>query len=61
MGLPLAKKTLAEFLTWQEAQPERQEFFQGEILKVQIVDSILYPDVIGDFRQGRRRRRTDHH
>ncbi|HEY4083942.1 MAG TPA: Uma2 family endonuclease [Burkholderiaceae bacterium] len=31
MGLPLAKKTLAEFLTWEEAQSERHEFFRGEI------------------------------
>ncbi len=31
MGMPLAKKTLAEFLAWEEHQPERHEFFRGEI------------------------------
>ena len=30
MGVPLAKKTLAEFLAWEEHQPERHEFFRGE-------------------------------
>lgn len=31
MGLPLAKKTLAEFLAWEELQPDRHEFFRGEV------------------------------
>ncbi|HET7866483.1 MAG TPA: Uma2 family endonuclease [Burkholderiaceae bacterium] len=30
MGMPLAKKTMAEFLAWEEHQPERHEFFRGE-------------------------------
>jgi Uma2 family endonuclease len=30
MGLPLAKKTLAEFLAWEDQQPDRNEFFRGE-------------------------------
>jgi Uma2 family endonuclease len=30
MGLPLAKKTLAEFLAWEEIQPDRHEFYRGE-------------------------------
>lgn len=31
MGLPLSKMTLAEFLAWEEAQPERHEFYRGEV------------------------------
>jgi len=31
MGLPLHKLTLAEFLTWEESQTERHEFYRGEI------------------------------
>jgi Uma2 family endonuclease len=31
MGLPLAKMTLAEFLAWEELQPDRHEFYRGEI------------------------------
>ena len=31
MGLPLHKPTLAEFLEWENAQPERHEFYRGEI------------------------------
>lgn len=30
MGLPLARKTLAEFLAWEDEQPDRNEFFRGE-------------------------------
>ena len=30
MGMPLQKMTLAEFLVWEEAQPERHEFYRGE-------------------------------
>ncbi len=30
MGRPLSKMTLAEFLAWESAQPERHEFFRGE-------------------------------
>lgn len=30
MGMPLARKTLAEFLAWEEHQPGRHEFFRGE-------------------------------
>ena len=30
MGMPQAKSTLAEFLAWEEQQPERHEFFRGE-------------------------------
>ena len=31
MAAPLQKLTLADFLTWEEQQPERHEFFRGEI------------------------------
>jgi Uma2 family endonuclease len=31
MGLPLPRTTLAEYLAWEEAQPEKHEFFEGEI------------------------------
>ena len=31
MGLPLAKMTLAEFLVWEEQQPDRYEFHRGEV------------------------------
>ncbi|MES2887723.1 MAG: Uma2 family endonuclease [Pseudomonadota bacterium] len=31
MGMPLAKKTLAEFLAWEEHQADRHEFYRGEI------------------------------
>lgn len=31
MGLPLHKMTMAEFLAWEELQPERHEFYRGEI------------------------------
>jgi Uma2 family endonuclease len=31
MGLPLARMTLAEFLVWEERQPERHEFYRGEV------------------------------
>jgi Uma2 family endonuclease len=31
MGLPIRKMTLEEFLEWEEAQPERHEFWRGEI------------------------------
>lgn len=30
MALPAHKATLAEFLAWEEAQPERHEFYRGE-------------------------------
>ena len=30
MGLPLQKMTLAEFLAWEEQQPDRHEFYGGE-------------------------------
>lgn len=30
MGMPLQKMTLAEFLVWEELQPERHEFYRGE-------------------------------
>lgn len=30
MALPAHKRTLAEFLAWEEAQPERHEFYRGE-------------------------------
>lgn len=30
MGLPLQKKTLAQFLAWEEAQPDRHELYRGE-------------------------------
>ena len=82
MGMPLAKKTLSDFLLWEALQPDRHEFFRGEIfamvggsarhnrvvmnlgshiaqqlegtgcqaftesMKVQIVEGILYPDVV---------------
>jgi len=31
MGLPLAKMTLDEFLVWEEREPERNEFYRGEV------------------------------
>lgn len=31
MGMPLAKKSLAEFLAWEAHQPDRHEFFRGEV------------------------------
>jgi Uma2 family endonuclease len=31
VAVPLQKLTRAEFLVWEEAQPERHEFFRGEI------------------------------
>ena len=30
MGMPLQRMSLAEFLAWEEAQPERHEFFRGD-------------------------------
>ena len=30
MGLPIPKMTLAQFLAWEEVQPERHEFYRGE-------------------------------
>jgi Uma2 family endonuclease len=30
MGMPQQKTTLAEFLAWEENQPERHEFYRGE-------------------------------
>ncbi|GAA0750716.1 Uma2 family endonuclease [Ideonella azotifigens] len=30
MGMPLHKMTMAEFLAWEEEQPERHEFYRGE-------------------------------
>ena len=30
MGLPLATKTFAEFMAWEDQQPGRNEFFRGE-------------------------------
>ena len=30
MAVPLQKLTLADFLTWEEQQPQRHEFFRGE-------------------------------
>lgn len=30
MGLPLPKMSLAEFMTWESAQPDRHEFYRGE-------------------------------
>ncbi len=30
MGLPLQRMTVAEFLAWEERQPERHEFYAGE-------------------------------
>jgi Uma2 family endonuclease len=32
MGMPLHKMTLAEFLAWEDAQPDRHEFYRGETL-----------------------------
>ncbi len=35
MGVPVHKQTLAEYLTWEDEQPERHEFHNGEVcLKV---------------------------
>ncbi|MCW7540394.1 Uma2 family endonuclease [Aquabacterium sp. A7-Y] len=34
MGMPLARKTLAEFLACEEHQTERHEFFRGEIFAI---------------------------
>ncbi len=31
MGLPVAKLTLTEFIDWENAQPERNEFYRGEV------------------------------
>lgn len=31
MGLPLAKMTLAEYLAWEEYQPDRHEFYRGDV------------------------------
>ena len=31
MGMPQQKTTLAEFLAWEENQPDRHEFYRGEI------------------------------
>ena len=31
MGLPLQKPTLSSFLEWESAQPERHEFYRGDI------------------------------
>ena len=31
MSVPLQKPTLAEYLEWEERQPERHEFYRGEI------------------------------
>lgn len=31
MGVPIHKQTLAEYLTWEDGQPERHEFHNGEI------------------------------
>jgi Uma2 family endonuclease len=31
MGLPLVKMNLAEFLAWEEREPERNEFYRGEV------------------------------
>ena len=31
MGLPIAKWTLAEFIEWENAQPDRHEFYRGEV------------------------------
>jgi len=30
MAMPIAKQTLAEFLAWEERQPDRHEFYRGE-------------------------------
>jgi Uma2 family endonuclease len=31
MGMPLQQMTMAEFLAWEEQQPERHEFYRGEV------------------------------
>ena len=31
MGMPLQKMSMAEFLAWEEHQPERHEFYRGDI------------------------------
>lgn len=31
MGMPLQRMTMAEFLAWEAQQPERHEFYRGEI------------------------------
>lgn len=31
MGLPLSKMSLAEFLAWENLQPDRHEFYRGEV------------------------------
>jgi Uma2 family endonuclease len=31
MGLPIAKLTLTEFLAWEADQPDRHEFYRGEV------------------------------
>lgn len=31
MGLPLAQMTLAEFMAWEDHQPDRHEFYRGDI------------------------------
>jgi Uma2 family endonuclease len=31
MGMPLQKMSVAEYLAWEEHQPERHEFYQGEV------------------------------
>ena len=31
MGLPAKKLTITEFMAWEEAQPERHEFYRGEV------------------------------
>jgi Uma2 family endonuclease len=31
MGLPLQRLTLAEFLAWEKQQPDRHEFYDGEV------------------------------
>lgn len=31
MGMPVHKLTLDEFLAWEDAQPERNEYFRGEV------------------------------
>lgn len=31
MGLPLARMTLAQFLAWEDEQPDRHEFYRGEV------------------------------
>lgn len=32
MAVPQTKWTLAEYLAWEETQPERNEFHRGEVL-----------------------------